>query len=186
MDHQLQEICEAYRARLAGKRTGWCQLYPGQDERRWTTQQVVEHLVLTLRGTAQVLETRLEKGRPTRARTTLLQRARRLATLSLGWIPRGMPAPPFARPGLLHWPAMGGAELADLLRRELENLDGLLDRGAAQFGKQAAGSHFLLGPMSAKQWRRFHTVHCRHHLGQLERIATAVGPNAQEPEPAAK
>lgn len=180
MDRAFQDISGAYLARLAGRSTGWCQLHPREDERQWSAQQVVEHLVLALRSAGRVLESRLEKGRPTRTRPTLLQRILRFSMLRLGRIPRGAPAPPFVRPGLLHWPPMDGSALADLLRQELEGHDALLDRCAAQFGERAAGVHFLLGPLNAEEWRRFHTLHFRHHLEQMERIVAASGAQADQ------
>lgn len=185
MEKGFQEICEAYRARLAGRSAGWCQAHPGDDERQWSAQQLVEHLVLALSSAGRLLEARLQKRRPTRARATLLQRILRFNMLRRGRIPRGAPAPPFVRPGLLHWPAMDGCELAEALREEMESQDALLNRCAAQFGEGAAASHFLLGPLSAKEWRRFHTLHFRHHLEQMDRIAAAVGPLDGEPALAA-
>lgn len=178
MRPELEQISEGYREALAGRSAGWCQLHPQDDERRWGAQQVVEHVALALRSSARVVESRLERGRPTRQKSTLVQRIVRLVVLRIGRLPHGVPAPPFVRPGLLHWPAMNGQELAAALRAELEAVDALLDACEQRFREHPAAAHFLLGPLSAAEWRKFHAIHCRHHLKQLERIAAALGDDA--------
>jgi DinB superfamily len=170
----LQQVFDSYRAELSGKPTDWCQLHPGQDERLWSAQEVIEHLVLTCRSTSRVLDKRLERGRPTADHSSPAQWLLQLFMLSFGRMPRGAPAPVFARPDQLHWPPMNGAELVDLLRQEIEPMDALLDRCRERFGLQRVATHFVLGPLRPDQWRRFHVVHLRHHLGQLHRLQEAI------------
>jgi hypothetical protein len=172
----LQQVFDPWRVDLDGKPAVWCQLHPLQDERLWSAQEVIEHLVLTCRSSSRVLEKRLERGRPTSDHGTALQWFLQLIVLSLGRMPRGTPAPIFARPEQLHWPAMNGAELADLFRQELEHMDSLIDSCRRRFGIQRVASHFLFGPLRPDQWRRFHVVHIRHHFDQLRRIEKSVGP----------
>jgi hypothetical protein len=171
----LQEVYQSYSRPLVNKPAEWCQLHPGDDGRHWSAQDLVQHLVLVCRSTSRVLETRLERGRPTRARGTALQRLLQIVVLSCGHMPRGAPAPPFARPGQLSWPSLNGSELLEILRQEMDRMDHLLDDCRHRFGMQRAATHFLLGPLRADQWRRFHIVHFRHHLQQLRRIDKAVG-----------
>lgn len=178
MDSQLQAVCDAYRARLAGRPVEWCQLRPRGDDRAWSPQQLVEHLVLALRSSAQVLETRIEKGRPSRASATLIQRLRRTFVFSFRKLPRGVPAPPFVQPGLLHWQPMDGTALAGQLSRQADAIEAVLAATHERFGSRRAAAHFLLGPLSAEEWRKFHVIHCRHHLAQLGRIERAIGPAA--------
>jgi hypothetical protein len=151
-------------------------LHPGGQEQHWSAQNLIQHLVLVCRSTSQVLQTRLDRGRPTQGRGTILQRARQLLVLSSGHMPRGTPAPPFGRPGQLSWPPMNGRELLAMLLEEMERMDQLLDECHRRFGAQRAAAHFLLGPMRVDQWRRFHVIHFRHHLQQLSRIEKAIGP----------
>lgn len=171
----LQQVFEPYRAVLADKPAEWCQRHPNQDERFWSAQNLIEHLVLTCRSTSRVLEKRLERGRPTGGRNTIVQWLLQFVVLSFGHMPQGSPAPSFARPDLLHWPPMNGAELTDLLSQEIDRMDTLIDRCRQRFGPQRVATHFLLGTMRPDQWRRFHVIHIRHHLGQLRRIEQAVG-----------
>jgi hypothetical protein len=175
----LQEVYQSYARALADKPAEWCRLHPGGDHRHWSAQDLVEHLVLVCRSTCGVLETRLERGRPTRARRTLSQRMLQMVILSFGHMPRGAPAPPFARPGQISWPPMNGNQLFEILRQEMDQMDHLLEVCRQRFGIEPAATHFRLGPMRADQWRRFHAIHFRHHLEQLHRIGKSVGP----PEP---
>jgi len=177
----LQQVFDSYRANLSGKPTEWCQLHPRQDDRLWSAQELIEHLVLTCRSTSRVLSKRLERGRPTADRSSPVQWLLQVILLSLGQFPRGTPAPVFARPDQLHWPAMNGAELVELLRQEIDQMDALLDECRQRFGLQRVATHFILGPLRPDQWRRFHVIHMRHHLGQLRRLEQSVGqPVAEE------
>jgi hypothetical protein len=174
MTSDLQQLCDTFRAELAEKSTAWCQVHPREDDRHWSAQQLVEHLVLALRTSSRVLETRLRRGRPTQSKPTLLERLLRFSILSRRRMPRGASAPPFVRPGVLCWPPMDGPELADLFRQEMETMDKLLIRCEELFGRRPVATHFLLGPLRPHQWRLFHVIHCRHHLEQLHRIQREV------------
>jgi Protein of unknown function (DUF1569) len=170
----LQEVFDAYRPALADRPAAWCQLHPRQDERLWSAQELTEHLVLTCRSTSRELEKRLERGHPTRARSTPLQWFLQLVVLSFGRMPNGVPAPIFARPDQLHWSAVGGGELLERLHQEMEHMDERISECRQRFGIQRVASHFLLGPLRPDQWRRFHVIHIRHHLDQLKRIEKTV------------
>ncbi|HSY02197.1 MAG TPA: DinB family protein [Acidobacteriaceae bacterium] len=172
----LQEVYQAYREPLSGKSAEWCQRHPGQDERRWSAQDLIQHLVLVCRSTSRLLETRLQRGKPAHGHGSMVQRLLQVVVLVFGHMPHGAPAPPFARPGQLHWPAMNGDELLEILRQEMDQMDQLLDSCRKRFGIQRAATHFLLGPMRVDQWRRFHAVHTRHHLEQMQGIEKSVGP----------
>lgn len=170
----LQQVFDAYGPALAGRPAEWCQRHPRQDERQWSAQELIEHLVLTCRSTTRELEKRLERGRATRARSTPLQWFLQLVVLSFGRMPNGVPAPIFARPDQLHWNAQGGGELLEMLRQEMERMDERITACRERFGIQRVASHFLLGPLRPDQWRRFHVIHIRHHLDQLRRIEKLI------------
>jgi len=162
MNSVLQSVCDAYAEALADRSSEWCQMHPQQDEAAWSAQDLIEHLVLAMSSTRQLLEARLERGRATRRRATPIQYLCRVAVLSLRRMPRGVNAPPFTVPGQTRWPSLSGAELAERLRRECEQMDQLLGACLQRFGKQRVAAHFLLGPLSAAEWRRFHSIHGRH------------------------
>jgi hypothetical protein len=151
------------------------QLHPKGLVYKWNAQQVIEHLVLGYRLTTKVLETRLKKGRLPRSRT-YLQWSLQMMILSFGALPHGVPALEETMPTPGRFAAMSGRELTDLLRREIEAMDTVLDACRHRFGIERVGTHPWLGPLRVDQWRRFHAVHGHHHLTQLRSLTEQVSP----------
>jgi hypothetical protein len=151
------------------------QLHPNGLAHKWNVQQVVEHLVLGYRLTAGNLETRLKKGRLSRKQTrTCLQWSLQLMILSFGYLPQGVPALDETMPVPGRFTAMDGQQLDDLLRREMNAMDALLDSCRHKFGIERVATHPWLGPLRVDQWRRFHAVHGLHHMTQLQSVIAQV------------
>jgi hypothetical protein len=165
---------ESYSAALAGMSVADAQTHPEGDVNQWCARELIEHLLLTYRGTSSVLEERLQKGRPTQAPVTPEHQALWRATIMKGHFPEGGKAPDRVRPGQLQLPALCGDDLAALLKSDMDRMDGLLDQCEEKFGGEPMASHFRFGPLSAHQWREFHTVHGRHHLSQMMRIRANI------------
>ena len=174
MSPGFESVEAAFTEALDGLSAAEAQIHPNSDPDQWCAQQVVEHLILTYRSTADVLEERLQKGRPTQAITTPEQAARWRATILAGHFPAGGKAPERVRPGQLSLGGLCGAELAQQFKLELGKVESLLSECEEKFGSQPMASHFAYGPLSADQWREFHTVHARHHLAQLARIVVEI------------
>jgi hypothetical protein len=154
------------------------QLHPKDLAYKWNVQQVIEHLVLSYRMTTEALESRLKKGRLSRKhRRTYLQWSLQMMVLSFGSMPHGVPALEETMPKPGDFPAMSGRELADLLRREMEAMDRVLDACRRRFGIERVGIHPFLGPLRVDQWRRYHTVHGQHHVAQLRSVLAQVTPD---------
>jgi hypothetical protein len=154
------------------------QLHPKGLVYKWNAQQVVEHLVLGYRLTTEALETRLKKGRLSRKHSrTYLQWLLQMMILSFGSMPHGVPALEETMPEPGRFPAMSGRELTDLLHREIEAMDTMLDACRSRFGIERVGIHPFLGPLRVDQWRRFHVVHGYHHLTQLRSVLAQVAPD---------
>jgi hypothetical protein len=168
MDPTFSSVYQAYAEILRGMDATAIQRHPLGDPARWSAHQIVEHLLLTYRNTEELLRIRLKKGRPTQAPLTMRSRLVQFVVLKIGWYPKGMKAPGTVCPGgeLSH---LGGADLADSMRQELDAMDQVLDACARQFGQQRVASHFALGPLTVSQWRSFHTFHSERHLKQLKR-----------------
>jgi hypothetical protein len=49
-------------------------------------------------------------------------------------------------------------------------MDEGLTRAEEMFGRQRFASHTVLGPLSAEQWTKFHLVHGKHHVKQIQGI----------------
>ena len=174
MHHAFDSVQNSYAEALGGLGVAEAQIHPGGDPNQWNAQEVIEHLILTYRSTAGVLEERLQKGRPTQAPILPEQQVRWRATIQRGRFPEGGKAPERVRPGQLGLTALSGLELAQQLKLEIGRVDLLLDECTEKFGSQPMASHFAFGPLTADQWREFHTVHARHHLAQIGRILDSI------------
>jgi Protein of unknown function (DUF1569) len=174
MDAMFEDLHQRYRKKLAGKDRDACQLRPAHALRGksegWTTQEVIEHLVLTYRSTGALFERYLVRNSPSERAVTAKHRVLQFLVIRCGGFPRGVSAPAFARPGRSGMPPMSGEELAACMRAELEAMDAKLERCRQAFGSSPFAPHVVFGPLTADQWRRFHFVHGQHHLKQLDRI----------------
>jgi hypothetical protein len=174
MHPAFEELHKLYCKCLTGKDCDFCQRRPARSLRGrrtpWTTQDVVEHLLLTYRNTKVLFDRYLERNSPSKRPVTAKHRFLQFLVVRCGGFPRGVSAPDHAQPGKSGMPPMTGEELAALMRSDLEELDAKLEKCRQAFGKQPFAPHFIFGPLTANQWRRFHFVHGRHHLAQLARI----------------
>jgi Protein of unknown function (DUF1569) len=172
MNAELQRICDRYQAELAKVDAPAAQLHPGGDPERWSIQQIVEHLLLTYRATGAALEKRLAKGTVTRVRPTTKQLLLKTMVLGFRRMPKGVKAPEMVIPLAGAHPDCCGQELAVRMTESLAAMDLLLNEGEKRFGAAPIQQHFLFGPLTAHQWRRFHAIHASHHLRQIRRILT--------------
>ncbi len=173
----LERVVSQIASEVRGLDAESTQLHPRGLGHKWTAQQVVEHLVLGYRMSSAALETRLNKARVSRKQTrTHLQWSLQLMILSFGALPRGVPALDETMPAKGSFAAMDGRQLGDLLRREAEAMDVLLDTCRRRFGIDRVGAHPWLGPLRVDQWRRFHVVHGLHHVVQLRSVIAEVAP----------
>jgi hypothetical protein len=173
----LEQVASQFASAVLSLDAETTQLHPNGLDHKWSAQQVVEHLVLGYRLTSKALETRLNKGRLSRnQQRTYLQWSLQLMILTFGTLPQGVPALDETVPVAGHFPAMGGQQLGDLLRREIDAMDKLFDACRRKFGMERVAVHPFLGPLRVDQWRRFHVVHGFHHLTQLQSVIAQVAP----------
>ncbi|HEX3436865.1 MAG TPA: DinB family protein [Pseudacidobacterium sp.] len=174
MNESLESFCCDCAGMLNGMSKEETQKHTADNSEQWSAQQLVEHLILTYRSSSGALEERLRKGRPTKAEVTPQQQVRRERLFVTEIFPEDTQAPERVRPGQIDLSALSGVELAELLQRELESMDSLVERCHEAFGQQPMASHWAFGPLSADEWRKFHLLHGRHHLKQLARIVDDV------------
>jgi glutathione S-transferase len=134
----------------------------------WSVANTLDHLDLAFRLNAEGLARRLAKGkRSTARRRSWRQWLAQTVVIGFGYFPRGRTAPAGVLPT--------GRPFRDALAaidEHLPLLDARLAEAARQFGERAAVlDHPVMGPLSVRQWRRFHWVHTRHHLRILARRA---------------
>jgi hypothetical protein len=173
----LEQVASQFASEVLSLDAETTQLHPNGLDHKWSTQQVAEHLVLGYRLTSKALEIRLNKGRLSRnQQRTYLQWSLQLMILTFGRLPQGVPALDETVPVAGRFPAMGGQQLGDLLRREIDAMDKLFDACRRKFGIERVAVHPFLGPLRVDQWRRFHVVHGLHHLTQLRSVIAQVVP----------
>ena len=169
MHQDLRRLETAVTNALEGLNQRATQASPRSHPEKWSIQQIVEHLLITYRGSIPAIQARIDKRRATRARPTLRQRVGQFAIITLRRFPRGRRAPAAVSPPLPST-IRSGQELAQWMRAELAKMDEVTARGQHLFGDRRAVSHIILGPLSMHQWRRFHLIHGLHHLKQIRAI----------------
>jgi Protein of unknown function (DUF1569) len=173
----LERVVSQIGSEVLGLDAETTQLHPNGLAYKWSAQQVVEHLVLGYRLTSRALETRLSKGRLSRNRKcTYLQWSLQLMILTLGKLPRGVPALDETMPVAGGFAAMDGQQLGNLMSQEIDAMDKLFDACRRKFSMERVAVHPFLGPLRVDQWRRFHVVHGLHHLTQLRSVIEQVAP----------
>ena len=168
--HQLQ--CEIASS-LYGLDATQTQLHPPSRPDKWTIQLIIEHLLLTYSSTEAVINARLAKRSPTRAKPTLKHRIFQFGVTRCGYFPPGREAPPMVAPQPTTHP-LSGAYLTEATAEHLVRLNLLFNEAEALFGPACqCANHHVLGPLNIDQWRKFHLVHGEHHLKQIAAIRKA-------------
>ncbi len=135
-------------------------------EGKWSTAEILEHLIHTYVGTIKAMELTLEAGRPLGRTPTLKERLQKFWVLQAGHLPEGRTAPERTRPR-----GMPPQEILQQIGPRILEMDGLLTQCEARFGGRAlVRDHPILGPLTCDQWRKFHRVHGRHHAKQIMRL----------------
>lgn len=149
--HEVEAITQSW------SEVEWQLSFPG----KWSTAQILEHLLLTYTGTTKGLRRTLENGTVTSNKATLPHRVRKFAVTKLGYMPSGREA----------FKQITPSEGLTSLRRfydALVAMDATLYDAERRFGRQARLlDHPFLGPLNAQEWRLFHRTHTRHHLRQI-------------------
>ena len=162
MNRYLQRAADALQA-SAGTLT--VEQLSARPAGKWSVAEIIEHLARAFSGTAAGVRRALAEGRPLARRPDLPNRLRALVVCDFGYMPTGRRSPKVAVPV--------GIEPATALAvatKNLREMDAALGDAAARFGTRVKLiDHPILGPMSVRQWRKFHWVHTRHHVRQILR-----------------
>jgi hypothetical protein len=135
-------------------------------EGKWCAGEILEHLYLTYTGTVKGFERCLSAGKPIATAPTLKQRLSAAVVIGLNYMPEGRKAPKNATPR--GTPA--SKVLAEIIP-QIAAMDDLIQRCEARYGKRTKlVDHPVLGPLTARQWRKFHWVHGQHHAKQILRL----------------
>ncbi|HWC16841.1 MAG TPA: DUF1569 domain-containing protein [Terriglobales bacterium] len=136
-------------------------------EGKWDSAAILEHLALTFGSTARVMEKCLREGRALATSSSAKFRVRQLVVLGLNYIPGGRKAPERVVPK-----GISGKEALELIFANLEKMDRVLEQCEERFGcKKKIADHPVLGPIPIDGWRKFHLLHTRHHMKQIQERA---------------
>jgi hypothetical protein len=133
-------------------------------EGKWCAAEILEHLARAFGTTVTHLQKCLDAGRPSASVPTLKQWLTSTVVVDLGYFPAGRKAPDFTRPK-----GLPPDEVVRGIRENLQAMDAVIAECERRFGTRGKlANHPILGPLSVAQWRRFHWVHTRHHMKQIE------------------
>jgi len=163
MDSTLQGVKDAIEAATRGMSAEQLDQHP---EGKWSAAGILEHLSITYGGTARLMRKCLEGGKPLGSSPTFKQRFAAWVVTGVGYFPTGRPAPEFAQPK-----GLSGEAALQTIRENLAAMDQALVEAEQRFGGTVKiADHVVLGPLTIPQWRRFHLVHARHHMKQIDRL----------------
>jgi hypothetical protein len=137
-------------------------------EGKWSAAEVLEHLYLTYTGTQKAFERCLKAGRPLAGNPTLKQRVSVAAVTEFGYFPKGRKSPDPVLPK-----GMPLEEVVAVIGPQIAAMDKVIAQCEERYGSRInVLDHPILGPLTARQWRKFHLAHGRHHVKQISRMKT--------------
>jgi len=163
MDSYLQRLHAAIASATRGMTAEQFTQHP---EGKWSAAEVLEHLYYTYTATIKGMELCLEAGKPQARTPTLKERLQIFWVIEAGLFPQGRTAPERTRPrGLFP------ADVFQQIGPTISAMDDVIAQCEARFGKRTlVRDHPILGPLTCRQWRKFHWVHGRHHMKQIARL----------------
>lgn len=136
---------------------------------KWSAAEILDHLNQTYRATIRNCERCLAAGKSGASVGRSSKRWHRYVVLRLNYLPHGRKSPENVLPR--------GTPIAQLTTEIFENIarmESMIAECDAEFGRgQSIAEHPVLGPLTAREWEKFHWVHGRHHARQIIRLKNA-------------
>ncbi len=163
MDQYLERLQEILRAACQGMSPDDMAYQPPE---KWSAANVLEHLYLTYTGTCKGFERCLQAGKPLARKPSLKDRMVVAYVIQIGHFPGGREAPGPTRPQ-----GMDGQKLREEIGPQIMAMGKLIAECEARFGgNKKLLDHPILGPLTGREWRKFHYLHGRHHAQQILRL----------------
>ncbi len=160
MDRYLERLHTAIASAISGLTSEDLTRRP---EGKWSTAEILEHLYLTYAGTVKGFERCVKAGKALGGIPTFKQRLRIAVVTDVGYLPKGRKAPDRACPR-----GMPVEEVVADIGPQIAAMDKLIAQCEARYGSRIKVlDHPILGPLTARQWRKFHWIHGRHHVRQI-------------------
>ncbi|HMC63049.1 MAG TPA: DUF1569 domain-containing protein [Candidatus Solibacter sp.] len=163
MDFYLDKLQRAIRSSIAGMSGEEMNRHPPE---KWSAAEILEHLYLTYTGSVKGFERALAAGKPLVTAGTIRHRMRTAVVTRFGYLPEGRKAPPTTVPR-----GVPSEKVVAEIDARIAAMDEIIARCEEQFGaRENLLDHPVLGPLTGEQWRKFHWVHGRHHVKQIQRL----------------
>jgi hypothetical protein len=161
MDSYLQQTFDAIEQATAGITADELAWHP---EGKWSAAEILEHLTLTYSGTAKGMQRVLSADGNGAQQRTLKNRLFAFVVTGIGYMPTGRKSPAMVVP------AGTQADPVGAILRNLKEMDEVLSDVERTKGLRARVVHPVIGPLTVRQWRKFHFVHTRHHMKQVMKL----------------
>jgi hypothetical protein len=136
---------------------------------KWSVSEVLEHLYLTYTGTQKAFERCLKAGKPLAGVPTFKQRVSAAAVTEFGYFPSGRKSPEPVLPK-----GMPAEKVVAAIGPQIAAMDNAIAQCEERYGSRIKVlDHPILGPLTARQWRKFHLAHGRHHVKQISKMKAA-------------
>lgn len=137
------------------------------EDGKWCAAEILEHLALAFGHTATMLSRCIQAGKPLGGPPTLKQRLMSAIVVDVGYIPTGRKAPKITVPS----GALNGKQAIEKIRANLYEMDRLyLECQQKVTDRGWLANHPVLGPLKMAQWPKFHWIHTRHHMKQIQQM----------------
>jgi len=167
MDFWLERIHSAIVSSTRGMSAKQLQWHP---ESKWSVAEILEHLSLTYNGTRIGCERCLQAEKPIATVSGLGERLSKIVVVKLRYMPKGRQAPRGTLPQ-----GAPPENILPILQQRIQGMDGAMRKCEQRFGSRVTLiNHPFLGPLTAAEWRKFHWVHARHHLRQIEHLKNTM------------
>ena len=139
-------------------------------EGKWSSAGILEHLARAFSGTVKGMQRALASAEPECRAMTLAERVKIAVIVHCGYFPPGRKSPDQVVPR-----GLPPAEAVKLIRENLQAMDAAITECEQKFGSaRKMFVHPVLGPLNISEWRKFHLVHTRHHMKQIDRTRTQI------------
>ncbi len=166
MDFYLQKALDAIQRETNGMAVAQLAWHP---HAKWSTAEILEHLSLGFSSTSKLMERCLQRGRAEARKATVREWVSTFAVVTLGYFPSGRQAPEWTRPR-----GLDAAEAVENICAALKEMDEKITAAENRLGSGVVALHPIIGPLTARQWRKFHWEHTRHHMKQVGALREAV------------
>jgi hypothetical protein len=163
MHRKLAELQKVLSNAIQGVSTDELSRHPAE---KWSAAEILEHLNLSYVGTIKNLERCLAAGQPRASSDRAKMRWPRLIITRLGYFPKGRKSPDFVRPR-----GTPAGQVASEIMQNILRMDEVITQCESRFPSgKAIADHPILGPLTATEWRGFHSTHGKHHARQILKL----------------